>query len=110
MRDAMQNAVNQFAISPKSEKFTKEFVPAMAKKEALGYGKVAEELLKLIGIQVNSSDSKKPFKKNISYETDYIPDIPMTSMLESKEIIELKPGETPDMYPNNTIKLPENRY
>lgn len=109
-REAMQNAIMEFALSPKSQRFFNEgYLPAQAKKDEMTMGKLAQEMLKLMGIQVDGKTSKRNWKKNISYETDFIPDIPMTSMLESKEVVELKPGETPDMYPNNTIKIPNDR-
>ena len=111
-RDEMKKAIYEFAISKKAKKRAdRGFIPVEGKKEEQSAKEVIKELGKILGIDFSRKGTKNSYKKEISYQTDYIPDIPMTSMLISEGgEVEYDSSKNIDTdYIGKTIKLPTER-
>lgn len=110
-RDRMQKELYRFALTEKSRAFLdKGFIPTSLAHDKYGWKKLGRDVGTMLGVDLRLQDKKdKPFKNNIDWESDYIPDIPMTSMLQSKEVVTLQEGETPDKYPGQTVRYDEPR-
>lgn len=111
-RDEMKKAIYEFAISKKAKKRAdRGFIPVEGKRKEQSAKEIFKESAKILGVDFTRRGTKNDYKKEISYQTDYVPDIPMTSMLVSEGgEVEYDPNKNVDTdYIGQTIKLPTER-
>ena len=111
LSDLCKEKVNKYAVTQQAKSFAKQgYAPIRQKDEELSAKKIEKELLKLIGF-INTSTGKEEWldDEQVDYAKDSTLDMPMTTMLKSKETVDIK-YTAPKRKPNQSIEDYNKEY
>lgn len=111
LSNLFKEKVNKYAITDQAKNFFKQgHAPMRKKKEELTAAKVGKELLKLIGY-VNTATGKEAWldDEKVDYSTDATIDMPLTTLLKSKETVDVQ-RNPPKRKQNQTAEEYKEEY
>lgn len=118
LSDLIYNTLMATATVDKTESFFKQSnLPRKATNGALTPKQFAKEMLKTVGLDMKTRDGYKPYQKEIGYEYDFNPDMPMTGLLRNSHSIDYEKRKREaekelaniDKVPFNTPEEKENK-
>lgn len=90
MRDYLQKVLMETANVESSRRFFKEgYLPRVMKAKKTDIKLMGKEAGKLFGFGISTENGKKEWYKEIGYENDRTPLMPMTKILDNKQTIDL---------------------
>ena len=90
MRDYLQKVLMETANVESARRFFKEgYLPRAMKAKETDIKLIGKEFAKLFGFGISTENGKKEWYKEIGYENDRTPLMPMTKILDNKQTIDL---------------------